>query len=63
MVVRYDPDIKSIGSGEYVGTMEENSGGDYVEYADYEALYDMLCDTQCEIKWIKDKITDIYKDM
>jgi hypothetical protein len=59
MVDRYYPKTNH---SEFLG-MKKYSDGDYVEYSDYEELYDDLCDAQLELKRLKEKIADIYREM
>lgn len=43
--------------------MEEYRSGDYVAYDDYEDIYDKLADAETELKRLKDKITDIWREI
>lgn len=55
MVARYKIDTE--------GYLQECSSGDFVDYADYEALEETLEEAIMKVKWIEDKITDIYREM
>lgn len=62
VVKRYDPFDANYSEGS-VPAMEETSVGGYVAYEDYEELYDKLCVTETKLKWLEDKITDIWRDI
>lgn len=56
MIDRYDHEVS-------ISTMYLSSYGGYVRFEDYQDLSDKLFDTEAELKLLKDKIADIFREM
>ena len=64
MVRRYDlVSVNAYPEAGFETVMEETYGGEFVRHEDYEALADKLEQVEDDLKWFRDRITDIFQAM